>query len=119
MHWYLAKLVYRILCGNGEHAAQFDEQLRLVTASNEGEAFEKASVYGKSEQETFFNNREQLVTWKFINVSELYRISELIDGAELYSKINEVDDAASYVAFVNKKAVSIQQNSSHQMLNLI
>ena len=33
MNWYLAKIVYRILCGEGEHTAQFDEQLRLVSAA--------------------------------------------------------------------------------------
>ena len=26
MHWFLAKIVYRIICGSGEHTAQFDEQ---------------------------------------------------------------------------------------------
>ena len=30
MNWYLAKIVYRIICGDGNHTAQFDEQLRLV-----------------------------------------------------------------------------------------
>ncbi|MFL5772346.1 MAG: DUF4288 domain-containing protein [Flavisolibacter sp.] len=119
MQWYLAKLVYRIICGTGEHSAQFDEQLRLVSASDEEQAFEKAIAFGTAEQETFFNNRQQLVTWKFINVSELYRLSELIDGAELYSRINEVDEADSYITFVNTKAVSIQQKQIHRMLNLI
>lgn len=119
MQWYLAKLVYRIVCGSGDHSAQFDEQLRLVSAMDEEQAFEKAMAYGTNEQDTFFNNREQLVTWKFINVSELYRLSELIDGAELYSRINEVDDAEAYITFVNRKAVSIQQKQTHRMLNLI
>jgi len=119
MQWYLAKLVYRIVCGTGDHSAQFDEQLRLVSAVDEEQAFEKAMAIGSNEQDTFFNNREQLVTWKFINISELYRLSELIDGAELYSRINEVDDAESYITFVNRKAVSIKQKQTHRMLNLI
>ncbi len=119
MQWYLAKLVYRIVCGTGEHSAQFDEQLRLVSAIDEEQAYGKAIEFGTTEQDTFFNNRQQLVTWEFINISELYRLSELIDGAELYSRINEVDDAESYITFVNRKAVSIQQNHTHRMLNLI
>ena len=32
MNWYLAKIVYRIICGQGNHTAQFDEQLRLIQA---------------------------------------------------------------------------------------
>ena len=39
MNWYLAKLVFRIICGEGNHAAQFDEQLRLVNAFTKEEAF--------------------------------------------------------------------------------
>ncbi|MDQ3846676.1 MAG: DUF4288 domain-containing protein [Bacteroidota bacterium] len=39
MNWYLTKIIYRIICGNGDHKAQFDEQLRLVEASSKQEAF--------------------------------------------------------------------------------
>ena len=119
MKWFLAKLVFRIVCGQGEHTAQFDEQLRLIAAGNENQAFEKASTMGHSEEETFFNQKQQLVQWQFVNVSELYYLSELIDGAELYSRINEVDDADAYINFVQRKAESIQQKQMHQLLNLI
>lgn len=119
MKWYLAKIVFQIICGDGEHAAQFDEQLRLVAAHNEVEAFEKASAIGKSEQESFYNLKQQLVRWQFINVPELYTLKELIDGAELYSRINEADDAGAYITFVNRKAESIQRKQAHHLLKLI
>lgn len=119
MKWYLAKIVFRIICGDGDHTAQFDEQLRLIAAGNEDEAFEKACTIGKKEQDSFYNQKQQLVHWKFINVSELYHLSELIDGAELYSRINEVDDADAYTTFVHRRAESIQKKYTHQLLNLI
>lgn len=119
MKWYLAKIVFRIICGDGDHTAQFDEQLRLIAAGNEDEAFEKACTIGKKEQDSFYNLKQQLVHWKFINVSELYHLSELIDGAELYSRINEVDDADAYTTFVHRRAESIQKKYTHQLLNLI
>ena len=87
MNWYLSKLVFRIICGEGAHTPQFDEQLRLIEALNENEAFQKASTIGKLEQDEFFNQQQKLVQWKFINVAELYKLSGLMDGAELYSKI--------------------------------
>ena len=68
MNWYLAKIVYRIICGEGNHVGQFDEQLRLVTASNKEDAFQKAQFIGKQEEEFFLNDRQQLVQWQFINV---------------------------------------------------
>ena len=113
------QLVYRIICGDGEHTAQFDEQLRLIHATNEDEAFDKAMTIGKNEEESFYNQKSQLVKWKFINVSELLRLRELIDGAELYSRINEVDDAEAYVSFVQQKAEQIQLKHSHRLLNLV
>lgn len=118
MNWYLAKMVFRIVCGEGEHTPQFDEQLRLVAADNKEEAFTKAQELGSVEQETFFNSKEQLVQWQFINVSELYLLSELIDGAELYSRIEETDNAESYIYTVNQKAENIFFTQTHQLLKL-
>ena len=104
MSWYLAKVIFRIICGNGGHTAQFDEQLRLIHARNENEALEKAIELGQKEQDTFFNNNQQLVQWKFINVPEIYEVSDLIEGAEIYSRIHETEDAYSYLKFVTWKA---------------
>ncbi len=117
MEWYIAKIVFQIICGNGDHTPQFDEQLRLVAAVDKQEAFSKATHTGKKEEETFYNRKEQLVQWQFINVSELYRLGELIDGAELFSHIEEKDNAAQYIRIINEKAESIL-SSSHQILQL-
>jgi len=119
MHWYLAKIVFRIICGDGHHTPQFDEQLRLVQAHNEDEAFFKAQAFGEQEEVNFLNVENKEVQWQFINVSELYRLSALIDGAELYSRINETDDAEEYIGLIHKKAQSIQEKSSHKLLHLL
>lgn len=118
MNWYLAKMVFRIICGEGEHTPQFDEQLRLVAASSKEEAFQKAQDMGRTEEDSFLNRKEQLVQWQFINVSELYRLSELIDGAELYSRIEERDNADAYIYMVNQKAENIFFTHTHQLLKL-
>jgi hypothetical protein len=118
MKWYLAKFVFRIVCGEGQHTAQFDEQLRLIAATSKEEAFNKAQQMGKQEQETFFNRKEQLVQWQFINISELYLLSDLIDGAELYSRIEERENAEAYVYTVNQKAENIFFTQTHQLLQL-
>ena len=119
MNWYLAKIVFQILCGEGEHTAQFDEQLRLVSAANEEEAFQKALTIGRTEEDCFLNNRQQTVCWQFINVAELYRLSELIDGAELYSNIRESEHPDHFIQNTHKKAVHIQEKTTHRLLQLI
>ena len=118
MNWYLAKIVFRIICGDGDHTPQFDEQLRLVSASNKENAFHKANTIGRQEEETFFNSKQQLVQWQFVNVSEIYRLSELIDGAEMYSRIEEREDAEAYIHIVNKKAANILSEKTLELLQL-
>lgn len=119
MKWYLAKIVFRIICGDGDHTAQFDEQLRLIAADNAEHGFIKAQQIGEQEQESFFNNQQQLVQWKFINVAELYQLREMIDGAELYSRIQEYDNADIYTNNIHKKAMLIRQQHTHNILELL
>lgn len=118
MKWYLAKVVYRIICGDGNHTAQFDEQWRLIEAVDESAAFEKATSIGQSEAETFYNQRQQVVAWQFVNVPELHCLQPLLHGAEVHSRITEVDDAEGYINFIHHKAQSLQQKSTQPLLNL-
>ena len=112
MNRYLVKLVYQIICGDGRHTAQFDEQLRLLTAGDEEEALQKARNIGTREEEAFYNNRRQLVQWKFINAVELYAMADLHDGAEVFSQIKESDDAESYSRFLQHKAAGLRKRFS-------
>lgn len=111
-------MVFQIICGDGNHAAQFDEQLRLITARNKEEAFHKTQTLGLKEEEMFFNHELQLVQWKFVNISELYQLSDLIDGTELYSRIDEKENAELYIQMIRKKAQLIRFNNTHELLNL-
>ena len=119
MNWYMAKIVFRIICGEGSHAPQFDEQLRLINGSDEKEAFEKAKALGEREEDMFFNQRDELVKWQFINVAELYKIPDLIDGAELYSRVEEADQANAYIDVVNKKAAFIHSKFNRRVLEAL
>jgi Domain of unknown function (DUF4288) len=58
---------------------------------------------GNREEEIFFNLQQQLVRWQFVGTCELYPLHELIDGAELYSRIEEKDNAEGYLHIVRKK----------------
>ncbi len=118
MTWWLAKMVFRIICGDGNHTAQFDEQLRLIRATDKEEAFLKAQAMGTKEEEIFFNQQQQLVQWQFVGTSELYPFNELIDGAELYSRIEERDNAEGYIHIIHKKAEHIRAGNTHEFLNL-
>lgn len=109
MNWFIAKLIYQIICGEGKHTPQFDEQIRLIAADDAQSAFEKAYAMGMAEQETFPNQKKKLVQWKFINVEELYELNEMIDGAELFSRIHEPASADWFIKMITKKAKSVRR----------
>jgi hypothetical protein len=118
MKWYLAKLVYRIICGEGAHTPQFDEQLRLVYAEDDLHAFQKARTTGHKEEDNFLSNKQKPVLWKFIDVSELYALTELVDGAELYSRILEEEQADRYIQVTHERATHLLQTSMQKSIPL-
>ena len=116
MNWYLAKIIFQIVCGEGTHTAQFDEQLRLIAADNREMALHKAIELGKTEEDSFYNIHQQPVRWNFINVSELNRMEELQDGAEIYSKIKETEDADSYLTHIENRASLIKAKLQQELI---
>jgi hypothetical protein len=108
MTWFVAKIVYQIICGQGIHAPQYDEQLRLISATTRQEALNKAAAIGQQEQYSFLNQKRELVEWRFINVSELNILDDLKDGMELYSRVEEPENEANYVALLQMKASQLQ-----------
>ena len=118
MNWYLAKIVYRIICGSGNHTPQFDEQLRLIHAEDELQAFQKARRLGEKEQDHFLNAVQKPVHWKFIDVIELNKLDDLLDGAEMYSRIHEEEDAGIFIKIIQMRAAHLLENSAHQSLRL-
>ena len=111
MNWYLAKLVFRIMSGEGEHRPQFDEQLRLLSADNWQHALEKAEALGEQGQDTFLNSKQQKVQWQFVNVAELSAVGKLKDGLELHYRIMEPQNAEQYIELVHDKAAQIASRS--------
>lgn len=110
MNWYISKIVYEIICGEGEHIAQFDEQLRLVQADNSLEAYRLSTEIGAAEATCFHNDRQQLVQWKFMAVPEVIELEMMTHGAEVLSRIREVDNAPRYRELIFQRAENLHRN---------
>jgi hypothetical protein len=109
MKYYIAKMVFKIQCGNGKHIPQFDEQIRLFYADSAPIALQKAVNTGNEEAQTFINNNQQLIQWIFLGITDLLEIETLTDGIELSSCIKEIDEAENYEYFTQKKAAQLQE----------
>lgn len=108
MIWYIAKMVFNIVNGSGDHTPQFDEQYRLVKAETLEDAFQKAEHIGINEQEILLSVKGEIVKWDFVGISELYAINELKDGMELFSNIQEELDRKLYIETVKMKSAYVQ-----------
>ena len=114
MNWYIAKLVYQVIYGNGLFDAQFSEQIRLVEATDEVHAFTKAQLLGHKEENVLYSENEALIRWKFIDVCELMPLDNMADGAEILSQLCEPPSAKVYVKTVQRQASQVLADSCNK-----
>lgn len=107
MKWFTAKIVFGIHHSSQDAITQYDEQIRLIQARDEHEAFLKSRLLGVREEYSFVNENEEEVRWEFVDVTDLAEISELKDGMELYSRIHEIEPKEQYIRFVHDKALQL------------
>jgi hypothetical protein len=110
MDWFIAKIVFRIVCGDGNHQAQFDEQLRLIAAQDRQGALAKAKTLGEKVQERFLNQHQQWVNWQFVAVTEITPLDNLDDETEVHFQVTEPENVAHYLTTVYQKAAFVARN---------
>lgn len=111
---YLAKIVFRIICADGDHMPQFDEQLRLIFAEDRLAAFHKARKLGHREEDQFLNEIQKPVRWQFIDVTDLYHIDESMEGTEVFSRIFESEQPGNYLKWVRTQASGLLEDSLNE-----
>lgn len=111
MAQYLAKLMFHIHIEGAENKAQFDEQIRLIESISYDNAFQKARTIGKHEQTVFHNQGNKKITWKFIDVTELYPLQEYKDGEQLFSLTHEDQHPTSFIDYIREKSMEVQVKS--------
>lgn len=99
MEWFFIKLCFRVICGNGNHKPQFNEQVRLVSAGNMEEAVVKVKRIAAMEAQALIIP----VHWQLVAVTEVMLFSEAADGAEISSVFTERDEADAYMLALKKK----------------
>jgi len=113
MKAFLVTLIFQIEIEGHSGKAQFDEQVRLVEATDKKEAWEKARQIGMIEEISFVNEKQQTVVWKFINPANIFPISGLMDGEQVFSITHETEDARLFVDEVKDKSRLSQSFLEH------
>jgi len=108
MKKFLAKIIFNVNIDIGTDASQFDEQIRMILVYSLEEAFYKARVIGKKEEETFMDANNKLVSRQFIDVLEVYPLDEMKDGEQIYSNTHKIKDTGSFIKYIRQKSMEIQ-----------
>jgi len=117
MKWYIAKLVFQVINSEGV-TPQFDEQWRLIKADEVTWAYEKARVIGWLEQGCFNREYQKKGERKFIEVVELQQITNMEDGATIFSNTEKPTNAFVYVDKIRKKAQQFRAVAPNKELDL-
>lgn len=97
-HWYVATLIIRCRVENQPAPWTCDEQVRVIRAANDDEAYDKAVALGKSEETVYKNGDGEDVFWEFIGLEDLTELDSAIrDGTEIRSRLFGHQDPASLV----------------------
>jgi hypothetical protein len=111
MKQFIAKLMFNIHIEGEKNNSQFDEQIRLIESVSLDTAFQKARTIGKHEETVFMNQGNKKVSWKFIDVVELFPLQEYKDGEQLFSITHEEQNANSFINYIREKSMLVQVKS--------
>jgi hypothetical protein len=92
---YVAQLIYRIRCA-GIQEEQYEEQWRLIFATDERAALAAAHTIGSSDEAVFADRQGRIIEWQLIAVKDLQPVS-LTHGSLLASVVKEVTPVAAPV----------------------
>ncbi len=115
MEWYLAKLVYRFQPVTEKGAVHFEEQIRLLEAEDELHAFHKAQLIG-SQEECHLKDDNDGIHWHFIDVIQILRLHQQMDGAEVLSQPYKTLDPEGYQKKIRLKAAYLLSDCTDQFL---
>ncbi|RLJ74686.1 DUF4288 domain-containing protein [Pedobacter alluvionis] len=97
MKWFAVNCIYQVICGEGNHTPQFNEQTRLIQAEGIKQALSKANLNAVHFNPSFNNCQGEQVIWKFLGVGGISEVAKLTDGVEVSSRIVEPKSVTQYL----------------------
>ncbi|MEH3114146.1 DUF4288 domain-containing protein [Pedobacter terrae] len=97
MKWFAVNCIYQVICGDGKHSPQFNEQIRLIQAECIGKVLSKANLNAVHFNPSLNDCRGDKIVWKFLGVGGIAEVAELKDGVEVSSRIVEPRSVKLYL----------------------
>lgn len=115
--WYVATLIMRCIVGNNHQGpVTCDEQIRVIHATDDNEAYEKAVRLGAQQQDVYQNSYGEPVSWEFVGLANLEELlaDAILDGTEIRGRIFSADDPAKIVRQRDDLNVFWGQRNKHR-----
>lgn len=80
MKWFAVNCIYQVICGEGKHTPQVNEQTRLIRVEDIKQALSKANLNAVHFNSSFNNCQGDKVIWKFLGVGGVSEVAKLTDG---------------------------------------
>ncbi len=116
MELFSSRLLFEIEIEEGPQK-QYSEELYLVKASNEFEAFHKSQAKGIAESEIFKNKFGRNVKWRFIGVVDLVKLNSELGVISVDSKTIEPHSSKEYLQGLRDKFDKILQSYLYPVPN--
>lgn len=116
MSLYSARLLFEIDIEQATNK-HYSEELYLVKASNEFEAFHKSQTKGQQQNESFVNKLGHTVQWHFLGVIDLVPLHSSQSIIAIDSKTIEPDNPGRYVKGLRDKFDKLLQSYLYPVPN--
>ena len=90
MQWYVAEVIVRCRVGKApKRTTLYDRQIKVLRASTDEAAYERALEFGKAENNSYKNCAGERVSWEFVGLGNLEMLLEktISDGTEIHSRL--------------------------------
>ena len=91
MKWYVSEVIVRCRVGKScKRKTLYDRQIKVLRASTDEEAYERALELGKAENHSYKNSAGEKVFWEFVGLGNLETLHEkkISDGTEIHSRLD-------------------------------
>lgn len=115
--WFVATVIMACRVENYSGPFTCDEQIFLLQAATEDEAYQKAMELGEQSAISYLNRYGETVQWEFVgleNLEELFDQS-LSDGVEIRSRLFDHSEPSSLVSSRERLSIFGAESNPHSI----
>lgn len=116
MQNFVARLQFRIIVGDMQSHAQYEELTVWVKAADRQDAYTKAHAIGRQNEDELLNTGRNRVCWQFEGIALLDAVGEPENGMVLFSELKD-DHTPGQLQVIQQRIHRINENCNSALTN--